>query len=104
MAVQKKRACYIDRNIDPIQEFNLAHPRTINEIDKIQDSHFCGSVLWKLASQNVQKLEKTWNKSVRRMFDLPRETHCYLVEPLSETAHFHHGQEISELCEHDQKQ
>ena len=46
--VKQKRACYIDKNNDLIQEFNFAHPRTINEVNKIQNSHFYGSVLWRL--------------------------------------------------------
>ena len=32
-------------------------------------------------------MEKTWNISVRRMFNLPRETHCYLIEPISGQDH-----------------
>ena len=32
-------------------------------------------------------VENTWNVSVRLMLDVPRETHRYLVEPLSNTAH-----------------
>ena len=43
--VKHKRACYIDKNNDLIQEFNFAHPRTINEVNKIPNSHFYGSVL-----------------------------------------------------------
>ena len=85
--VKKKRACFIDKNNELIQEFYFAHPETINEVNKIQNSHFYGSVLWRLASLNVQKLEKSWNISVRRMFDLPMNTHCYLVEPISQTDH-----------------
>ena len=85
--VKQKRASYIDKNNDLIQEFYFAHPRTINEVNKIQNSHFYGSVLWRLASPNVQKLEKSWNISVRRMFDIPIDTHCYLVGPISEADH-----------------
>ena len=32
-------------------------------------------------------LENSWNVSVRRTFDLPLETHRYLVEPISEQIH-----------------
>ena len=32
-------------------------------------------------------VENTWNVSVRLMLDVPRETHRYLVELLSNTAH-----------------
>ena len=32
-------------------------------------------------------LENTFNVAFRVMFDLPRETHKYLVEPVSESVH-----------------
>ena len=44
-------------------------------------------MLWNLCSKEAVQLEKTWNVSVRRMFDLPRETHCYLVEAVSQQDH-----------------
>ena len=40
-----------------------------------------------MSSKEVVKLEKSWNVSVRRMFDLPRETHCYLIEAVSDQHH-----------------
>ena len=85
--VMIKRAAYIDKNNDLLQEFHFAHPRTVAEVNMITNSHFYGSVLWNLSSKNVQKLEKTWNVSVRRMFNLPWQTHCYLVEPVSQQPH-----------------
>ena len=85
--VKNKRAAYISKNNDILQEFNFAHPSTRAELNKIQNSHFYGSVLWNLCSKEAVQLEKTWNVSVRRMFDLPRETHCYLVEAVSQQDH-----------------
>ena len=32
-------------------------------------------------------IENTWNTSFRRMYDLPYQTHRYLVEPVSEQLH-----------------
>ena len=85
--IRNKRAAFIDRNNDILQEFYFAHPRTTAEVNKIYNSHFYGSVLWNLSSKDVVKLEKSWNVSVRRMFNLPRETHCFLIEELSKQDH-----------------
>ena len=85
--IKTKRACYIDKNNDLIQEFFFAHPRSIAEVNMIQNSHFYGSVLWNMNSKFAVKFEKSWNLSFRRMFGLPMETHCYLVEPVSEQTH-----------------
>ena len=85
--VMNKRAAYIDKNNDILQEFHFAHPRTTSEVNKIHNTHFYGSVLWNLSAKEVVKLEKTWNVSIRRMFSLPRETHCYLIEEVSDQVH-----------------
>ena len=53
--IKKKRACYIDRNNDLIQEFHFAHPRTINEINKIQNSHFYCKYLSKLSPPRIYR-------------------------------------------------
>ena len=85
--IKNKRAAYINKNNDIIQEFNFAHPKTRAEVNRIENSHFYGSVLWNLASKEAVSLEKSWNVSVRRMFNLPRETHCYLIEAISNQDH-----------------
>ena len=85
--IRNKRAAFINKNNEIIQEFHFAHPSTLAEVNKIENSHFYGSVLWNLSSKEVVKLEKSWNVSIRRMFNLPRETHCYLVEPISDQPH-----------------
>ena len=85
--VKKKRAANIDMNNDLIQELYFTHPKTINEVNKFQSTHFYGSILWKLGSRPVEKVEKTWNTSVGIMFNLPLQTHCYLEEPVSDSDH-----------------
>ena len=37
--IKTKRACFIDKNNDLIQEFFFAHPRSIAEVNMIQNSH-----------------------------------------------------------------
>ena len=83
----EKRAQYIARNNELLQEFSFAHPNTKCLINNIFNTHFTGSSLWNLFNKATEKLEKTWNVSQRIMFALPRETHKYLIEPLSKTRH-----------------
>ena len=85
--VRNKRAAYINKNNDILQEFHFAYPRTTAKVNKIHNTHLYGSVLWNLSAKEVVKLEKTWNVSIRRMFNLPRETHCYLIEELGDQEH-----------------
>jgi hypothetical protein len=82
-----KTSRYIDKNNSLMQEFYFAKPETKVQVNKIYNSHFTGSQLWDLGSREVEKLESTYNKSVKIMLCLPWATHRYLVEPLTGTPH-----------------
>ena len=82
-----KRAEYINKNNELEQEFYFCHPQTKFNVNKIYNSHFTGSPLWNLFSCDAIKMERTWNRSVKVMFDLPYETHRWLIEPLSGNQH-----------------
>ena len=82
-----KRARYIDKNNELLQEFYFAHPETLVKINMIYDSHFTGSVLWDLFSKECKMVENAWNVSIRKMFDIPRQTHRYLIEEISQVPH-----------------
>ena len=85
--LKRKRADFISKNNDILQEFSFSHPRTKILINSIYNSHLYGSSLWNLFSREAVMMENTWNVSVRLMMDLPKETHRRLIEPLSETQH-----------------
>ena len=82
-----KRARYIDKNNELLQEFYFAHPETLVKVNSIYNSHFTGCVLWDLFCKESKMVENAWNVSIRKMFDIPRETHRYMIEPLSEIPH-----------------
>ena len=85
--IRIKRATYISKNCDLVQEFFFSHPKSKLEANKIFNSHFTGSPIWDLFSPEAIMLENTWNVSFRRMYDLPMQTHRYLVEPVSGQEH-----------------
>ena len=70
-----------------MQEFYFAKPETKVQVNKIYNNHFTGPQLWDLGSREVPKLESTFNRSVKIMFDLPWGTHRYFVEPLTGDTH-----------------
>ena len=75
--IKTKRASYIAKNNELIQEFHFAHPKTKCKINNIYNSHFTGSPLWNLFSKESEMFYNTWNKSIRLMFDVPLKTHRY---------------------------
>ena len=82
-----KRADYISKNNDILQEFGFSHPKTKIMMNSVYNSHLSGSCLWNLFSKEAVQMENTWNVSMRLMLDLPRETHRRLIEPLSGVKH-----------------
>ena len=74
-----KRAEYISKNNEILQEFCGIHPKTKIKINSTYNSHLSGSCLWDLFSKEVVQLESTWNTSMKRMLDLPVQTHRRLI-------------------------
>ena len=85
--LMEKRALYINRVNELNQEFHYAHPLTKVKINNIFNTHFYGSQLWDLFSVEAIRLEKTWNISQRIMLGIPRNTHRFFIEPLTEIQH-----------------
>ena len=87
MDIMNKRAKYIQKNNELMQEFYFCHPKTKIEINSIYNNHFTGSPLWDLFCRETDMLCNTWNKSVRIMLGVPLNTHRYFLEPLSGLRH-----------------
>ena len=87
--IRIKRAQFIDKNNEILQEFYFSHPATKIKINGIYNTHLSGSCLWDLFCREAIMMENTWNVAVRLMLDIciPRESHKYLIEPLSKTTH-----------------
>ena len=63
------------------------HPETKMILIQTYCLSFYSSQLWDLYGKEANKLYNQWNVLVRAMWDVPRETHRNLIEPLSETTH-----------------
>ena len=85
--VSCKRAKFISKIHSLNQEFHYANTSTVLKLYDIYTCDFYGSNLWDLYSRDVQKLLNSWNIAIRILFDLPRETHRYFIEPISNVPH-----------------
>ena len=79
---KEKRARYIERNCEIMQEFPMAHPEVKCNINRIYNSSFPGSVLYDLSSTPATQLKNSWSVSTRHMWGLPLHAHRYLIEEL----------------------
>ena len=80
--ILEKRANFIERNCEILQEFPYSHPEFKCKLNRIYNSSFPGSVLWDFTSNNFRLLINSWSVSTRHMWNLPRESHRYFIEPL----------------------
>ena len=46
-----------------------------------------GAPLWEIGSDSLNSFEYTYNRSIKIMFDLPIQTHRYLIETVSKDQH-----------------
>ena len=85
--VVEKRAQYIQRNNELMQEFSYACPKTKTFINQVYNTSFYGSVLWDLKGIEAGMVYNTWSSSIRKMHKIDRRSHRYFIEPLSERKH-----------------
>ena len=78
--ITQKRAKYIQRNCELLQEFKHIHPELMCKINYIYNSSFSGSVLWDFTSRNFEMILNSWSVSVRHMWRLSIKTHKYFIE------------------------
>ena len=83
----EKRAQYIAKNNQLSQEFHYANRKTKVLLNNVYNTSFYGAQLWDLFSPSSNKLESSWNVSQRIMNNLPKNTHRYFIEPISNTHH-----------------
>ena len=82
-----KRAVCATKNMEINREFYFASSETKFKINLIYNTHYTGSLLWNLFNDEAIQFERTYNKSVKIMFDLPWATHRHLIEPITNQRH-----------------
>ena len=78
-----KRAMFIQRSNELLQEFYFAHSDTKMTVNYIYNSHFFGSNCWDLTSRASEMFEATYNKNIKLTYNLPYPTHRNLLPVIS---------------------
>ena len=85
--VAMKRGKFIGKVNSLLQELHFADPSVLVKLIQIYCTSFYGSFLWDIYSTDVDRLYKSWNVTIRKVFKVPNTTHRYLVQPLSNCNH-----------------
>ena len=71
--IMEKRASYINRNNELLQEFSFADPLTLVKVNNLFNTSFYGSTLWNLFGKEAENMERfseanAWIKSKNTSF------------------------------------
>ena len=69
------------------QAYGYYDPQIVCEIIRIFGTSFYGSPLWNLSSKEHLILNRSWNATVKIIFNLPYENHTRFVESLTSVPH-----------------
>ena len=78
-----KRARFIARSSEIIQEFHFVPPDSMMKLHSIYNSHFTGSCCWDMTSRAGEMLEATFNRNIKLTYDLPYPTHRNILPVIS---------------------
>ena len=82
-----KKGQFIGKVNSMLQEFYYLDYATLVQLINIYATSFYGSCLWDLFSNDWDRLYKAWNVAMRQIHNVPKITHKYLIEDLSNTYH-----------------
>ena len=77
-----KRARYIDRTTDVIDNFRFAHPKQILRAVEIHCGDYYGSMLFQLFSESAEKYYRCWDRCVKSCWSVPLSTHKVFIKYL----------------------
>ena len=87
MDISIKRGRFIAKVNSLLQEFHYASPKVLMKFMQTYACNIYGTNNWDLFSSDCQRVFTSYNVAVRNIFKLPRTTHRYLLEPVSESPH-----------------
>ena len=85
--INAKRMSFNGKIHSLYQEFHFLDSSVMMRLYEIYTQSFYGSNLWDLFGSNCDKIYRAYNVTVRQTFKVPRETHRYLIELISECIH-----------------
>ena len=84
---RRKRSKFIGKFHELWQEFGFSDPYFVLQVIDIYATSFYGSCLWDFGNSDANKLFNSWNMVIRTTFNLPRNSHRYFVEKISNHEH-----------------
>ena len=74
MDTRTKRANYIKNSADIRNMFSFTFPTQVLNAMSVYSAHFYGSILWDLYGEMADQLYRSWNTTVKLVWNLLRST------------------------------
>ena len=81
--MREKRARFIQSAVELNQEFESLEPESQLRMLRLYNMHFSGSNCFDFQNKVFQQLVNSYNVNIRIIFDIPRNSHCWLTEQIS---------------------
>ncbi len=85
-----RKGCFIQCVNEICTEFVFAHPKGQAKLLEIYGTNFHGSNLWDLYNNEFMSLGKTWNVTIRKVYNVPCQTYCRFLQHVSQLNHVTH--------------
>ena len=83
----QKRGAFIGKVNSLLQEFHFVSPEVFMKLLNTYATNLYGSNTWDILSSDCERLFKSFNVTVRNVYNLDRCTHRYLLEPITGSLH-----------------
>ena len=87
--INQKRRVFIGKINSLLQEFHYSDSNVLLKLAQTYACNVYGSNVWNLFSPTCSRLFTSYNVALRLILKLPRQTHRYMLEPLSEAPHLY---------------
>ena len=85
--MREKRSRFIQSCCDLNQEFECLAPEIQVKMLRLYNMHFSGSNTFDFQDKMFQQLSNSYNVNIRIIFNIPRNSHCWITEQIANIRH-----------------
>ena len=85
--IQRKQGSFIGRTNSLLIKYSDANPEVLMKLLSSYCTHLYGAQAWNFNDKNVVRIVSTWNRAIRKIWNLPYDSHTIYLCALNEGIH-----------------
>ena len=85
--IQRKQGSFIGRTNSLLIKYSDAKPEVLMKLLSSYCTHLYGAQAWNFNDKNVVRIISTWNRAIRKIWNLPYDSHTIYLCALNEGIH-----------------